>query len=67
MKTDPLPEYGRDSNLWPSLDLNYAHTDGKILGIINNVKCCFLHDAFTQRASWENFFVDWNIMYLNKG
>ena len=51
MKADPLPVYGRDSNLWPSPDLNYAHTDGKILGIINNVKCCFLHDdAFLQRV-----------------
>ena len=51
MKTDPLPVYGRDRNLWPSPDLNYAHTDGKILGIINNVKCCFLHDdAFLQRV-----------------
>lgn len=39
------------------LQILTMHTDGKILGIINNVKCCFLHDdAFLQ----ENFFVDWN-------
>ena len=46
------------------LQILTMHTDGKILGIINNVKCCFLHDdAFLQRVK-KSFLLTGIHLYL---
>lgn len=46
------------------LQILTMHTDGKILGIINNVKCCFLHDdAFLQRVK-KTFLLTGIHLYL---